>query len=104
MTEAMLLRGIMDYLDTLPGLYWFRSGSGAMKTESGRYFKTGRPGCPDISVVCPRMAGQYIGLEVKTPTGRQSDAQKKAEAAIKAAGGQYHIVRSIADVKRIFAA
>ena len=100
-TEAMIQRSIMDYLAIVSkqqSLYYFRAGAGAMKTEAGRYFKTGRPGLPDIVVL---YSGKFIGLEVKTPTGRQSTAQKNAENYIKDAGGEYHIVRSVTDVKRI---
>jgi len=101
MRESVLQKGIMEYLgwreDALR-LYWFRAGSGAMKLESGRYFKTGRPGVPDIVVI---MKGRFIGLEVKTPKGRQSEAQEKAQNQIQRAGGEYYIVRSISDVKEI---
>lgn len=103
MKESTIQKGILDYLElysrTKP-IYYFRAGAGAMKTEHGRYFKTGRPGCPDI-VACAWPEGRMIGLEVKTKTGRQSQAQKKAEQDLVEAGGEYHIVRSIADVKRI---
>jgi len=101
MKESVIQRGILDYLEllsrTIP-VYYFRAGAGAMKTAQGRFFKTGRPGLPDI--VCCHM-GKIIGLEVKTKTGRQSQSQKKAEQEIKAAGGEYHVVRSVADVKEI---
>ena len=100
MTEGVILRGIMDYLNTRSDLYWFRAGSGAMKTESGRYFKTGRPGCPDIIVF---FRGQGWGIECKTLTGKQSLVQKNAEMAIRATGNHYYIVRSIADVKSLLA-
>ncbi len=101
MKESKIQRGILDYLELFSrnnDLYFFRAGSGAMRTEAGRYFKTGRPGCPDI-VCCHK--GQFIGLEVKTEKGRQSQSQIKTEAQIKCSGGQYYIVRSIADVKRV---
>ena len=101
MKESTIQRGILDYLElfsrTNP-VYYFRAGAGAVKTQQGRFFKTGKSGLSDI-VVC--YLGRLIGLEVKTKTGRQSQNQKKAEQEIKDAGGEYHIVRSIADVKRI---
>lgn len=100
-TEARIQRGILDYLElfsrTNP-IYYFRAGAGAMKTAHGRFFKTGKAGLSDI-VVC--YAGRFIGLEVKTKSGRQSQSQKQAEKDIKAAGGEYHVVRSISDVKEI---
>ena len=102
MSEQSIQRAVMDYLsmvETRLGLYWFRSASGAVKTASGRFFKTGKSGTPDITV-CYR--SEFIGLEIKTETGRQSQAQKFAQMEIEMAGGKYYIVRSLADVKRIF--
>ena len=101
MKESVIQRGIIDYLELFSrtnSVYYFRAGAGAVKTQNGRYFKTGRPGLPDI-IVC--YLGKLIGLEVKTKTGRQSQAQKQAEQDILQAGGEYHIVRSISDVKEI---
>jgi len=99
-TEAMIQRAILEYLATVPGCYHFRAGSGAFQTAAGRYVKTGRPGVPDI-IVCRGPGGRWVGLEVKTEKGRQSEAQKQAEADIRAAGGEYHIVRSVADVRAV---
>jgi len=101
MRESVIQKGILDYLKlfskTKP-IYFFRAGAGAMKTQQGRYFKTGKPGCPDI-VCC--FKGKFIGLEVKNEKGRQSQSQRKAEVEINDALGDYHIVRSISDVKEI---
>ena len=102
MKESVIQKGIMEYLTMVQrqyNLYWFRAGAGTIRIANKRYFKTGRPGVPDIVVV---KDGKFIGLEVKTKTGRQSDAQKLAEVEIKEAGGEYHLVRSISDVKKIF--
>lgn len=102
MSESTLQRAVMDYLTMIEArckLYWFRSASGAVQTASGRFFKTGKPGVPDISVI---FNGQFIGLEIKTATGRQSSAQKEAQAEIERSGGKYYIVRSLQDVKAIF--
>jgi hypothetical protein len=102
-TEAMIQRAILDYLQWYSlknKVYFFRSGAGHVALESGRRFKTGKPGCPDITVC--GAGGQFIGVEVKTATGRQSASQKKAEAEILAAGGRYELCRSLDDIKRIF--
>lgn len=101
MKEAVLLRGVLDLLRMLSekhNIYYFRSSSGAVRTSTNRYFKTGRPGCPDISLVY----NGYIGLELKSDTGRQSDAQKRAQAEIEAAGGRYVVVRTLGEVKELF--
>lgn len=98
MTESQIQKAILDYLGYQRGIYFFRAGSGAVKTDTGRYFKTGKKGLPDI-VVCKD--GKFIGLEVKTPKGRVSEAQEQAKADIELAGGSYFIVRSIDDVINI---
>jgi len=102
-TEAMIQRAVLDYLawySLKNKIYWFRSGAGMVKTEAGGMFRSGKPGVPDITV-CGE-GGQFIGCEVKTPKGRQSATQKKAEEEILAAGGRYELVRSLDDIKRIF--
>jgi len=101
MRESVIQKGIMDYLELYSRtktIYFFRAGSGMIKTQAGGYFKTGRAGVSDIVAL---VKGKFIGLEVKTKTGRQSQNQKQAEIDIKLAGGEYYIVRSIADVKEI---
>lgn len=100
-TESMILQAVLLWLTIMAKtkpLYFFRSGSGALKTEQGRFFKTGRAGCPDITCL---YAGRFIGLEIKTATGRQSPAQRAAESEILAAGGEYYIIRSVADVREV---
>jgi hypothetical protein len=98
-SEAIIQKAVLDYLNYRRDLYFFRSAAGQVKTESGRMFRTGKPGVPDISVI---WQGKYVGIEVKTDTGRQSDVQKRAQQDIEAAGGEYYIVRNMDDVKGIF--
>jgi hypothetical protein len=86
-------------LSTKYPIYYFRSSSGAVRTSTNRYFKTGKPGCPDISLI---YNGLYYGLELKSDTGRQSPAQRQAQVEIEAAGGRYVIVKCLGDVKKLF--
>jgi len=100
-TEAQIQRGVLDYLELLSRkkpIYYFRSAAGMVKTDQGRVFKTGKPGTPDITVC---FDGLFIGLEIKTTTGRQSALQKKAQAEIEAAGGKYYIIRCLEDIWKI---
>ena len=99
MKEIELQKQIMDWLAYQKDIYSFRAGSGAFKTESGRYFKTGKAGCPDI-VCCYK--GKWYGLEVKVKNGRQSPSQRRAECDIGRAGGIYSVVRSLDDVIAVF--
>ena len=56
-------------------------------------------GFPDLLVL---LKGRTVGLEVKAGKNRQSDAQKKAENAFNENLAEYHVVRSIDEVARIF--
>ncbi len=53
-------------------------------------------GGPDLVLI---HRGLYVGLEVKSETGRQSEAQKEFQRLLEASGGKYFIVRSIEDVE-----
>lgn len=110
-TESVIQRACLDYLGWYSKshkIYFFRSAAGHVALENGRYFKSGKPGVPDITVCAPRkqsdgsMVGVFYGIEVKTKTGRQSALQKQAEEEIVAAGGRYFIVRSLSELKEIF--
>lgn len=44
--------------------------------------------------------GRHVWIEVKTPRGRQSDAQREFQAAIESHGGVYMLASSIEDVQK----
>lgn len=60
--------------------------------------KHAKCGVPDIIVI---KKGQFIGLEVKSAIGKQSEDQKKFEIHTTDNGGFYYIVRSVEDVKKL---
>jgi hypothetical protein len=60
--------------------------------------KHSRRGVPDIILV---LSGQFVGLEVKTATGRVSPDQLAFEQDCQKYGARYHVVRSIDDVVRL---
>ena len=43
----------------------------------------------------------YHAIELKTPTGKLRASQKKWGAAIVSQGGQYHVVRSLDEFKKL---
>ena len=51
-------------------------------------------GSPDI-LGC--LDGRFLGIEVKTPTGKQEQSQRRFQTAFEAAGGIYLIARSPAE-------
>ena len=92
--EAEIQAAILEYL-RLRRHFFFRCNSGAFKTQHGSFVRFGTPGCPDI-IGC--VDGKFVGLEVKTAKGMLSDDQEAFAASLLAAGGRYHVVRSIHDV------
>lgn len=103
--EKGIQTAILNYLSILENqgkpIYAFRTQSGAVPIQRGNkagYFKTGRKGAPDITVC---YGGRFIALEVKTEKGKLSEAQTEAAIAIKKAGGEYYIVRSVEDLTEI---
>lgn len=55
-------------------------------------------GLPDIIVI---LEGIFIGLEVKTETGKATELQLRMQEAIRIAGGVYEFVTSVQDVEEI---
>ena len=89
MLERDIVNGIKKYLASLGSDIFF------WKEHGGPY---GTSGVPDI-ICCYK--GQFLGLEVKLPTGRLSELQKRAIGKINRAGGIACRVESVADVQMI---
>ena len=69
------------------------------KTLGHRKLSLGsKRGIPDIWVI---KDGKTIGLEVKSPKGIQRKEQKDIEERFKRNGAEYHIVRSVDEVRKI---
>jgi hypothetical protein len=97
--ESEIQRQILDYL-TLRRIFHYRQNSGAFVfpetgTHKRRFFKAGVLGAPDIICV---IKGQYVGIEVKAPKGKQSEHQKAFQQTLEAAGGRYVLAYSLEDV------
>jgi hypothetical protein len=54
-----------------------------------------KSGIPDILIIC---YGVAYAIELKSPSGKQSKAQKVVAAQLRMAGCSYAIARSLADV------
>jgi hypothetical protein len=55
-------------------------------------------GLPDIFVI---YQGYFVGVEVKTPTGRATELQKQMKQSIEDAGGYYIFATSVEDVYQL---
>lgn len=60
----------------------------------------GALGSPDIICV---IKGQFVGIEVKRPGGKQSDSQAEVQARLEEAGGQYILAFDLDDVVKAIA-
>jgi len=97
-SESDIQLAICDYL-ALKNYFFWRSNSVGIFDPTKKIHrkpqKYHRNGVPDIILI---RYGRFIGLEVKTKKGRQSDNQKEFEKDCKANGADYHIVCSVDDV------
>ena len=129
MSESEIIKSIKDYLQYLENqgrLMFIRNNSGAtvIKSKTGsRYITYGKKGSPDIfvylsgNIVFKGKALYYLfennyyfcippylltlALEVKTTKGTQRKVQKEWQENFENLGGEYYIVRSVEDVKKI---
>lgn len=103
MSESDNLRAICEYLAIREKqgklIYWRANNVPVFDKDRWRAMPKGsKLGVPDVNVV---KDGFYIGLEVKTNKGKQSDNQKKFQELLEENGAEYHIVISIDDLKEL---
>ena len=60
-----------------------------------RFMRFGAVGSPDIICV---VKGQYVGIEVKAPKGKQNPNQIQFQQDLERAGGRYILAYSLDDV------
>ncbi|MEN9885718.1 MAG: hypothetical protein RL758_296 [Pseudomonadota bacterium] len=102
MTEADLMRAIMVALSA-DGHFVVRANVGLFFTKDGRPVRSGLP--VGFADVFGHRAGdaRAFYLEVKTATGRATEAQLAFIAAMKKRGALASIVRSVEDARRALA-
>ncbi len=96
--EEKQLQNACEHYLTLKKHFFWKNNSGALPTKAGGFIRFGAVGSPDICVV---KDGFFIGLEIKTSKGKQSEGQKEFEKKLKDAGGEYYVVRSLEKLKEI---
>lgn len=114
--EKEIEEGILDYLNCLPGCFAFKVRTGGYfdqrrgfyRKNLSKYIIAGTPDilcCYQVNTIGVNTRGLFIGFEVKTNKGRQSDRQKEFQARLQSkANGYYFVVRSIKDVEAAIAA
>jgi|SRR6056297_78297 len=95
MKESQLQHAIVQALQ-LHGVFFFsvpNEGAGNNARRAQHLKAMGlRSGVSDLVVVLPN---QVLFMEVKTDTGKQSDAQKRFESTVTELGHRYVVVRSV---------
>ncbi|RPI60690.1 MAG: VRR-NUC domain-containing protein [Planctomycetaceae bacterium] len=97
--ERQVQRAILAYLRSI--------GCLVVVTDAGAAYRAGAYGAdtvpagwPDITGLLPD--GRFIGVECKSPTGRQSPMQKRMEQEIRKRNGIYVLARGVEDVDAAF--
>lgn len=87
-TPEGLLKTKIRKMLTNKGIFWssIQGGPGS------------KPGDPDL-IIC--LNGRFVGLEVKSQSGRQSPIQKVRQEQIVNSGGEYHIIRTLREVEEL---
>lgn len=99
MNERALVQSILIEFGSRPGLRIWRHNVGAARSKAGALVRFGQPGQADImGIRAPH--GQLVAIECKSPTGRQTEDQRKWQRMIEAHGGLYVLARNLEDVRR----
>ncbi len=101
--EQVLQRQIAEYLALvlIPPVWWTTIPAGGGGELRGKILKGlgYRAGTPDIMIAHD---GRVAFLELKSPKGVLSAAQKETHAALRAAGCPVAVVRSLDEVRFLF--
>ena len=95
MTEREIQNAILREFATRRDCRLWRANTGVARIGD-RVVRFGVPGQPDLMGILP--GGIWLGVEVKSATGRQSPEQIAFQAMIEKFGGVYVLARSAADV------
>ena len=100
--EAAILASVLQALNFYPSvIFAHRFNSGAYAVGEGkarRFIRFGFQGCPDILGML--RGGRLLAIEVKTTSGRVSEAQAAFLEAVSAHGGLSFVARSVEDLQQ----
>jgi hypothetical protein len=102
MTESQLQDAIRLELGSRPDLLvvWRNNiGHAVMRHGARVTFGVGGSGGADLIGLTHK--GEFLAIEIKTPTGRQSAEQRAHESIVTKLHGRYLIMRSVDDAKAL---
>lgn len=96
--ENAIQNAIMEYL-TIKNIFHWRNNTTPIYDPTRKCFRkmNSMKGVPDIICI---IKGQFVGIEVKKPDGKQSPDQKIFEKECNKNGGKYILARSVEDVMK----
>lgn len=106
MLEKVIKGKILNWLLHQPGVFAFVCPTtGIYDAKRGFWRTSSKRGVPDI-LICykdPKTGfGRFIGIEVKTPTGRMRPDQLAFKEALELAGGIFILARSLEEAQTYF--
>ena len=93
--ERTIKQQTLALLGTRTDLRIWNNPTGVGLSPSGHVIRFGLPGSPDL--IGLMHDGTFLGIEVKSATGRQRPAQKNFQRMIESMNGVYLLVRSAED-------
>ena len=98
--EKTIKNNILNWLLHQPGCFAFVCPTtGIWDAKRGFWRTSSKRGVPDI-LACSN--GKFIGIEVKTATGRLRPDQIAFKEALELAGGFFILARSVEDVEKVW--
>lgn len=100
--EKDIQAGICDYLALRRHFFWRQNTQPIFSRKDFAYRampKHTMNGVADIILIRP--GGRVVFLEVKRPSGKQSDSQVAFQARCRLAEAEYYVVTSLGDVQRL---
>lgn len=103
-SEHQVQTACLQYLAVCPQVAWAeRMNSGAVKIPvpggKDRFVRYGFPGCSDI--IGQLKDGRFLAVEVKSRTGRATEAQEAFLKRVATSGGVSGVVRSTGDLQAL---
>lgn len=93
MKESRIQDEIRLALGRVPGLVLWRNNVGLAEMHGRKVrFGVGGPGGADLIGV---FNGRFVAVEIKTPTGRQSEEQRTFQQLVEKKGGIYVVLHSV---------
>ena len=102
-TERQIQRAILQACDNflIPEAIVFHAAQNRLTEREGKFWKALGvvPGVPDLIFYLPR--GVTLGMEIKTPEGRLSPAQRLFHEKLKAMEHNIYVVRSVDEALKV---